>query len=392
LPGWHCTVEGTKLFLARIYSSTGGADKILDFNKKEDVRMYSREKRMVAIELYIKYDKSQSAVMHELGYPSSKVLKIWYKRYLQELETGIFWTHFMKKPTFSLEQKTQAVNHYVEHGRSYSRTVRALGYPCRQTLRFWCKEMLSETRKKRTKAIQYTPEQKKEVVIDLCERTGSANEVAQQHGLTRETLYNWKSKLLGKGTPKEMPETTKKPVSRKKEELLSEIETLKQQIRRLKLEKEILEKATELLKKELGVDYKNLTNKDKTIVIDAIKNAYTLDELLLCLKIPRSSYFYHHKGLSKPEKYDWLCTHLQKLFFENNGRYGYRRMHALLSREKIHVSEKVIRRLMRDLNLVVFGRKKRCYSSYMGENLPSTDNLIKRDFHAQSPNVKWLTA
>ena len=51
--------------------------------------MYSREKRMKAIELYIKYDKSTVAVIRELGYPSRKLLPRWYKAYLIEQETGI---------------------------------------------------------------------------------------------------------------------------------------------------------------------------------------------------------------------------------------------------------------------------------------------------------------
>lgn len=44
---------------------------------------------------------------------------------------------------------------------------------------------------------------------------------------------------------------------------------------------------------------------------------------------------------------------LIELFTENKGRYGYRRIHALLKRENIIVSEKVIRRIMKEEQLVV---------------------------------------
>ena len=54
-------------------------------------------------------------------------------------------------------------------------------------------------------------------------------------------------------------------------------------------------------------------------------------------------------------------------------------------------SEKIVRRIMTESALVVFGRKKRKYSSYQGENAPSARNLLKRDFHADAPNTKWLT-
>lgn len=46
--------------------------------------VYSREERMKAIELYIKYDNSIAAVIRELGYPSRGLLPRWYKAYLRE--------------------------------------------------------------------------------------------------------------------------------------------------------------------------------------------------------------------------------------------------------------------------------------------------------------------
>jgi len=46
---------------------------------------------------------------------------------------------------------------------------------------------------------------------------------------------------------------------------------------------------------------------------------------------------------------------------------------------------------MTECALVVFGRKKRKYSSYQGENTPASGNLLERDFHAEAPNIKWLT-
>lgn len=55
------------------------------------------------------------------------------------------------------------------------------------------------------------------------------------------------------------------------------------------------------------------------------------------------------------------------------------------------ISEKVIRRLMKEENLVVKTIKKKKYNSYMGKISPAVDNLIKRDFHSDKPNAKWLT-
>jgi transposase InsO family protein len=66
-------------------------------------------------------------------------------------------------------------------------------------------------------------------------------------------------------------------------------------------------------------------------------------------------------------------------------------MHASLSRQAVHISEKVVRRLMKQESLVPVLRKRRRYGSYMGEISPAPDNLLNRDFSASAPNEKWLT-
>ena len=63
----------------------------------------------------------------------------------------------------------------------------------------------------------------------------------------------------------------------------------------------------------------------------------------------------------------------------------------LLKNENITLSEKIVRRIMREEGLTVRLKKKRKYSSYMGEISPAVPNEINRDFHAEKPNEKWLT-
>jgi transposase InsO family protein len=46
---------------------------------------------------------------------------------------------------------------------------------------------------------------------------------------------------------------------------------------------------------------------------------------------------------------------------------------------------------MKDEHLVVLNIKRKKYNSYKGEISPAVDNIIQRDFHAEKPNVKWLT-
>ena len=66
-------------------------------------------------------------------------------------------------------------------------------------------------------------------------------------------------------------------------------------------------------------------------------------------------------------------------------------MHAALGRRQLSLSEKVVQRLMKQECLIVSANKKRRYGSYLGEISPAPENLINRDFHADTPNEKWLT-
>lgn len=46
---------------------------------------------------------------------------------------------------------------------------------------------------------------------------------------------------------------------------------------------------------------------------------------------------------------------------------------------------------MKEECLVVSANKRRRCGSYLGEISPAPENLINRDFQADSPNEKWLT-
>lgn len=103
--------------------------------------------------------------------------------------------------------------------------------------------------------------------------------------------------------------------------------------------------------------------------------------------IAPSSYHYHH-ARTGVDKYGALRRRVADVFRESRGRYGYRRVKAALG---TGVSEKVIRRIMREDGLVAHVPGRRRYSSYEGEATPAPDNLVNRDFTAERPNEKWLT-
>ena len=354
--------------------------------------MYSYEDRIRAVKLYIKLGKRTGATIRKLGYPTKNALKSWHREYEQgcDLPAG----YVRSRPKYSDEQKKVAVEHYLNHDRCLAGTLRALGYPERETLAAWVDALYPETRKRvvgKARSVPRPPELKQAAVIELCTRQTSAREIAQKLAVSRGALYKWKNQLLGPEAPASMKPNNDSPPDPERAELERQVQSLQRDIRKLQLEHDLLKKANELLKKGLGVDLPLLSNQEKTRLVDALRDTYTLPELFDALGFARSSYFYHRARLRLADKYADARVAITDAFERNHRCYGYRRMRAALGRQKFSLSEKVVRRLMRQQCLVVATNKRRKYGSYLGEISPAPDNLINRDFQAAAPNEKWLT-
>ena len=353
--------------------------------------MYTREERMKAIKLFIKYDKHPTKTVRELGYPSCKTLMDWYKSRGEEQEIEILPTPNSIYPKYSIEKKQAALEHYFANGRNLSETVRALGYPSIMMLRRWCDKYRPGERKSHKCGIINTKERREEAVHQLISGAASVKELSREYGVKPWDLRNWQMIMLGEENYITMFKVDDKPLLEEKDALLNEKRLLQKEVRRLQLEVDLLKGAAELIKKDPGVDLKDLTNKEKTILIDALRNKYDLKELLHALQMACSSYCYHHNLASMPNKYEEIRDRIKELFKENGKAYGYRRIHALLQKEGKLLSEMVVRRIMKESSLFVYGKKNKKYNSYKGEDIPSAENLIERDFHADKPNLKWLT-
>jgi transposase InsO family protein/transposase-like protein len=329
--------------------------------------------------------------VRQLGYPTTKALERWYRIYEQSQDLPA--ARICSKPKYSDEQKKAAVDHYLSHGRCLAATVKALGYPVDVTLAAWLDER-HPARKARVvgKATggRHAQELKQKAVIDLCTRQDSGQTVAQKIGVSRPTLYNWKNQLLGREVPASMKRQENRSPAPDREELERQVESLQRDIRQLQLQHDILKKANELLKKGLGVDLRLLSNREKMSLVDALKQTYALPDLLSELDLARSSYFYHRARLQVSDKYAAARGAITEIFDLNYRCYGYRRIQAALGRQDVFLSEKVVRRLMRQESLSVTTKRRR-YGSYQGEISPAPENLINRDFRANAPNKKWLT-
>ncbi|BDY94745.1 hypothetical protein MUTS15_69820 [Escherichia coli] len=129
---------------------------------------------------------------------------------------------------------------------------------------------------------------------------------------------------------------------------------------------------------------------EKVKVLNELRQFYPLDELLRAAEIPRSTFYYHLKALSKPDKYADVKKRISEIYHENRGRYGYRRVTLSLHREGKQINHKAVQRLMGTLSLKAAIKVKR-YRSYRGEVGQTAPNVLQRDFKATRPNEKWVT-
>ena len=163
-------------------------------------------------------------------------------------------------------------------------------------------------------------------------------------------------------------ETSKSPLTDDdRTALVAEVESLQKQVHQLQLEHDILIKANELLKNDEGVDPQTLSNREKTLLIDALRSAYALSQLLAELWLSRGSYYYQKACQCRPDKYAEIRCTIRAIFNTNHRCYGYRRIGKSLRRQGTPISKKVVQRLMAE------------------------EGPIDRNFRAAAPNQKWLT-
>lgn len=126
-------------------------------------------------------------------------------------------------------------------------------------------------------------------------------------------------------------------------------------IERLRLENAVLRAVQDVLKAE-SLD--GMSNREKTLVIDRLRPAgkWSLRELTGFLRISRSSYDYQRRAIARPDRLAPLRDVVRRVFLEDgDGARGYRFVVRRLREldDPVRVSEKVVRRIMREEGLVL---------------------------------------
>ena len=127
---------------------------------------------------------------------------------------------------------------------------------------------------------------------------------------------------------------------------------------------------------------------EKVQAVQKLRQKYALTLLLEITQLPRATFYYHRKRMQKADKYAEAKEGINAIYHENKGRYGYRRITAVLHNRGMCLNHKTVQRLMKQLGLVCRVRMKKYRSYKVGKIAP---NLLNQNFRAQKPNQKWVT-
>jgi putative transposase len=121
-----------------------------------------------------------------------------------------------------------------------------------------------------------------------------------------------------------------------------------------------------------------------------LRHKFDLELLLDLTNMARSSFYYHRKQITLPDKYQAIKALIKAIYQRHKGRYGYRRITYELQNKGIIINHKTVFRLMKILGLKSVIRVKK-YRSYKGQQGKIAPNVLERNFKAAAPNQKWAT-
>ena len=310
---------------------------------------------------------------------------------------------------YSREDKIEIVEAFLQSGLTVAEAGRRPGWPSAKSLSGWLGEARrgglpvavaepkghAGTRKRHERY----PDETRARAVALYERGRRPAEIARLLGIDcRHNVRSWwkkaagSGKLAGKGfEPKPAPgaEEVAAVAAKRKKEAPPEVAALSE----AELENACLRAVLADLKAG-GWDPASISNRRKCELGERLRRetGRPLREIIRFLGISKSSYEYHRARLGGPDPLAALKARVRELFDGSRGRYGYRRIWALLRREGVRASEKVVRRIMREEGLrVVYEPKAARWSSYAGEASWAPPNMVGRDFGAGLPNFLWLT-
>ncbi|WP_396989404.1 IS3 family transposase [Nonomuraea sp. C10] len=238
----------------------------------------------------------------------------------------------------------------------------------------------------------YPPEFKADAVaLYLSDPDRTLASVAEDLGISRETLRNWVRQAQADGTAgvKERGPVRKPahgPLS-SDDVLEEENKQLKARIRELELERDILRRAA-----------KYFAGRDQLVsrfeFVDDHRDVFGVKRLCWVLKVSRSGFYRWRKAApARAERAAAdavLAAEIRHIHGEFDGTYGSPRITAELRAQGRRVNHKRVARVMRRFGIVGLHLRKKVRTTVPEPSHQKVPDLIRRDFTAPAPNRRYV--
>lgn len=131
--------------------------------------------------------------------------------------------------------------------------------------------------------------------------------------------------------------------------------------------------------------------------IDRERDVYGVESICEVLPIAPSTYYrskhlerHPQQRCARVQRDEMLAPEIVRVYEENNGVYGARKVWKQLKRESITVARCTVERLMGALGLEGVRRGRRCVTTIPDELAAKPLDLVNRQFTAERPNQLWV--
>lgn len=171
-------------------------------------------------------------------------------------------------------------------------------------------------------------------------------------GCTPTSVYQWMRRYRSEGILGLMDRRNAPMPAEPMPAAGDDVEELRRQVEALRLENAVMRETINVLKADdPRLEPSMPANGERTRVVDAIRGEFGLAACLKAVGLKRGTYYYERSAIAAGDRYAVLRARVAGLFEQGGRVWGYRTIHRMLRLDEsdpIVVSEKVVRRIMRE--------------------------------------------
>ena len=268
-----------------------------------------------------------------------------------------------------------SVREQVFNARRQGKTLREISSATGVSLTT-VKEWLAGAAKKGADGIRirkcFSDDEKKEILAEFASHSTAA--ICGKYRISPSTLFRWKAQAAVIATSQCGTAYT-----------ASQLYRMQRELETLRLENRII---------RLCRCTASATIREKVEEVQRLQNQFSVHSLCRILKLSKATFYRVSLDMKKETLYektdDMLRPYIQTEFYDSGERFGAPMIKAKLNEQGIVASEKHIRRLMKEMNLVSKQYRPRCFNS-TNRSYKYRRNRLQRNFTQNEPDKYWVS-